>query len=59
MPVWMCSQRAFQLLDEKTEIAFHAADGDAVKKGRLLATVTGDIRVLLSAERTPSIICSA
>ena len=44
--------RAFQLLDEKTEIAFHAADGDAVKKGQLLATVTGDIRVLLSAERT-------
>ena len=31
---------------------FHAADGDAVKKGQLLATVTGDIRVLLSAERT-------
>lgn len=26
--------------------------GDAVKKGQLLATVTGDIRVLLSAERT-------
>ena len=44
--------RAFQLLDEKTEIAFHTADGDAVKKGQLLATVTGDIRVLLSAERT-------
>ena len=44
--------RAFQLLDEKIEIAFHAADGDAVKKGQLLATVTGDIRVLLSAERT-------
>ena len=41
--------RAFQLLDEKIEIAFH---GDAVKKGQLLATVTGDIRVLLSAERT-------
>lgn len=36
--------RAFQLLDEKIEIAFHAADGDAVKKGQLLATVTGDIR---------------
>ena len=44
--------RAFQLLDEKIEIAFHAADGDAVKKRQLLATVTGDIRVLLSAERT-------
>ena len=44
--------RALQLLDEKIEIAFPAADGDAVKKGQLLATVTGDIRVLLSAERT-------
>lgn len=44
--------RVFQLLDEKTEIAFHVADGDAVKKGQLMATVTGDIRVLLSAERT-------
>ena len=27
-------------------------DGDAVKKGQLLATVKGDVRVLLSGERT-------
>ena len=35
--------RVFQMLDEKTE--------DEVKKGELMATLTGDIRVLLSGER--------
>lgn len=43
--------RVFQILDEKTEISFIFKDGDAVKKGDLLGTVTGDIRVLLSGER--------
>lgn len=43
--------RVFQLLDEKTEVHFNFKDGDAVKKGDLLATVNGDIRVLLSGER--------
>lgn len=43
--------RVFQILDEKTEISFKFKDGDAVKKGDLLGTVTGDIRVLLSGER--------
>ena len=43
--------RVFQILDEKTEISFNVKDGDSVKKGELLATVTGDIRVLLSGER--------
>lgn len=43
--------RVFQILDEKTEISFNFKDGDAVKKGYLLGTVTGDIRVLLSGER--------
>ncbi len=43
--------RVFQILDEKTEISFNFKDGDAVKKGNLLGTVTGDIRVLLSGER--------
>lgn len=43
--------RVFQILDEKTEISFNFRDGDAVKKGDLLGTVTGDIRVLLSGER--------
>ena len=43
--------RVFQILDELTEINFHCKDGDEVKKGDLMATVTGDIRVLLSGER--------
>ena len=43
--------RVFQILDEKTEISFNCKDGEAVKKGDLLGTVTGDIRVLLSGER--------
>lgn len=44
--------RVFTLLDEKTEITFNCKDGDEVKKGQLLGTVRGDIRVLLSGERT-------
>lgn len=43
--------RVFQLLDEKTVIDFKCKDGDRVTKGQLMATVTGDIRVLLSGER--------
>lgn len=44
--------RVFTLLDEKTEIIPYVKDGDEVKKGDLLATVNGDICVLLSGERT-------
>jgi nicotinate-nucleotide pyrophosphorylase (carboxylating) len=45
-------ERTFLLLDENTQFTFYAEDGDKVKKGQLLAEVTGDIRVLLSGERT-------
>lgn len=45
-------ERTFQLLDPDTKVDFYVADGDAVTKGQLMATVTGDIRVLLSGERT-------
>lgn len=45
-------ERVFQLLDPETKVDFYVADGDAVKKGQLMATVIGDIRVLLSGERT-------
>ena len=45
-------RRVFELLDDKTETEFYCKDGDEVKKGDLLATVNGDIRVLLSGERT-------
>ena len=44
--------RVFELLDEKSKIEFYVKDGDAVKEKQKLATVTGDIRVLLSGERT-------
>lgn len=44
-------ERAFTLLDSGVTVEYFVADGDEVKKGQLLATVTGDIRVLLSGER--------
>ncbi len=44
--------RVFTMLDPETEITYDVKDGDAVKKGQHLAAVTGDIRVLLSGERT-------
>lgn len=44
--------RAFELLDETTEIKLFVKDGDQVKAGQLMGTVTGDIRVLLVGERT-------
>lgn len=44
--------RVFFLLDEKTMVDFKVKDGDAVTKGQLLGVVTGDVRVLLSGERT-------
>ena len=43
--------RTFELLDENTRAKFYVKDGDEVKKGQLLAELTGDIRVLLSGER--------
>lgn len=45
-------QRVFELLDENTKVTMYCKDGDEVKNGDLLAEVTGDIRVLLSGERT-------
>lgn len=45
-------KRVFELLDETTEVTFTCADGDTVTKGQKLGVVRGDIRVLLSGERT-------
>lgn len=45
-------KRVFELLDEKTEVTFGCQDGDTVKKGQKLGVLRGDIRVLLSGERT-------
>ncbi len=44
--------RTFTLLDGTAEVAFDVKDGDKVKKGQLLGTVTGDMRAILSGERT-------
>ena len=44
--------RTFTLLDANTSVELLKEDGDEVKKGELIAKVTGDIRVLLSGERT-------
>ena len=43
--------RVFTLLDPATVVTFQVKDGDRVKPGDLIGTVTGDIRVLLSGER--------
>jgi len=45
-------KRVFELLDKDTEFICSVKDGDEVKKGEKLGTVRGDIRVLLSGERT-------
>ena len=44
--------RVFAILDEKTEVTFFAKDGDQVKKGQKLAQVRGDMRAILTGERT-------
>ena len=51
-------ERVFTMLDPATEVKYAeyngrpVKDGDKVTKGERLAVVTGDIRVLLSGERT-------
>jgi len=51
-------ERVFTMLDPATEVKYAeyngrpVKDGDKVTNGQLLAVVTGDIRVLLSGERT-------
>ncbi len=44
--------RTFELMDPNTKIEFDVEDGDRVKAGQHLATIYGDVRVLLSGERT-------
>lgn len=45
-------KRVFELLDDTVEFKMNYKDGDEVKNGALIGTVTGDIRALLSGERT-------
>ncbi len=45
-------RRVFELLDDSTQITFTCKDGDTVKNGQKIGLIRGDIRVLLSGERT-------
>lgn len=45
-------RRVFELLDETVSFQMVVQDGDDVKNGQRMAVVTGDIRALLSGERT-------
>lgn len=44
--------RVFELLDDEAEITFFVKDGDRVADGEIMAKLRGDIRVLLTGERT-------
>ena len=44
--------RVFTLLDADTKVELYVKDGDKVTNGQLLGVVKGDIRVILSGERT-------
>ena len=45
-------RRVFELLDANIKVDFYCKDADQVTAGQMMAKVTGDIRVLLSGERT-------
>lgn len=45
-------KRVFELLDSETKVEFFCKEGDKVENGQKLAIIRGDIRVLLSGERT-------
>ncbi len=45
-------ERTFKLLDENARFETEVKDGDSVKKGQLIGTVYGEIKALLSGERT-------
>lgn len=45
-------ERTFKLLDESSHFKTDVKDGDFVKKGQLIGVIYGDIKALLSGERT-------
>ena len=45
-------ERVFTLLDPNTKVEMFAEDGKQIQKGDLIAKIYGDIRILLSGERT-------
>ncbi|MDP3298257.1 MAG: carboxylating nicotinate-nucleotide diphosphorylase [Thermodesulfovibrionia bacterium] len=46
------AERIFQLLNSELKFKAHKKDGDIVKKGAVIATINGNTRSLLMAERT-------
>lgn len=44
--------RTFEILDPTTTVTPLVSDGDRIRKGQMLATIEGDVRTLLSGERT-------
>lgn len=45
-------KRTFELLDDTAEFVSDVKDGDEVKNGQVIGVIKGDIRALLSGERT-------
>ncbi len=45
-------ERTFKLLDDASYFVTDVKDGDFVKKGQLIGVIYGDVKVLLSGERT-------
>lgn len=45
-------KRTFELLDDTAEFTTEFRDGDTVKNGQVIGIITGDIKALLSGERT-------
>ena len=46
------AQKVFHTVDESIEFCANAKDGDFIKKGDVVATVTGNARSVLTGERT-------
>ena len=44
--------RTFKILDSTTVVTPLVRDGDRIRKGQMLASIEGDVRTLLSGERT-------
>lgn len=44
--------RVFEILDEQTKVELLVQEGNKVKRGQVIARLEGDMRVLLSGERT-------
>ena len=45
-------KRTFELLDHTTRFESNCKDGDEIKKGQLIGTLYGDVKAILSGERT-------